>query len=71
MTYKLKSEKPAKKFIYKNLRRTNFWCNLLYVNSEGISENFKELFISIFFYIYKGMGQKQPLIKVNVSLKEL
>ena len=51
VTYKLKSEKSAKKnFIYENLRTTNFQCNLLYSNSEGISENVLSLF---FRYLYE------------------
>ena len=38
-----------KLFSYENLRRrTIFYCTLLYLNSEGISENFEELLISIF-----------------------
>ena len=38
-----------KLFTYENLRRrTIFYCTLLYLNSEGISENFEELLISIF-----------------------
>ena len=44
MTWKLKSEKSAKKMLYKN----KSYINLLYLNSEGIPENFEELFISIF-----------------------
>ena len=55
MTYRLKREKVSEKlFIYENLiRRPNFYCTLLYLNSEGIFENFEERFIFFFGYLYK------------------
>ena len=60
-----------KLFIYQNLRRrTNFQCTLLYLNSEGIFENFEQLIISIFLDIYIKIGQKEPLVERNGSLKE-
>ena len=55
-----------KKFIYEKLRRANFLCNLLYLNSEGISE----IFYLYFLDIYMKMGQKEPLVEINVCLKE-
>ena len=54
-----------KNLIYKNLRRTNF-SNLLYLNSEGISE----IFYLCFLDIYMKMGQQEPLVEINVYLKE-
>ena len=39
---------------------------MLYLNFE----DFEELFISIFFSTYIKMGQKEPLVEKNRSLKE-
>ena len=60
ITDRLKSEKSAKKFSYTKFwwKRTIFECILQHLNSEGISENFKELLSLFFGYLYKNKTER-------------